>query len=420
MARTLVALGFLISSTLAVASPPDQHFYSKKGEFIIPGSSISSNADVGQAMHTYQVIFKPAGSKGSVPHASGETPASMACIYGLTPAVPGCPINGTTALPTGGWGAIALVDAYDNPNAENDLNVFSAQFGLPACTTANGCFSVVYSGGNHLTPPAYDEGWADEHVLDIEWAHAMAPNAKIILVETPSGSNDDLFAGVAYATQQVLAAGGGEVSNSWGSSEFAGENIYDTNFQNNGLIYFASSGDYSAPARYPSSSPYVISAGGTSITRDSNGNFVSESAWSQNPDVPIGSKSGSSGGPSLYESRPAFQNSIAKLVGGARGTPDISFDADPSSGVDVYSTVHGGWLVDGGTSVSSPALAGIINAAGLRANNTTTELMTIYGNSMKNYHSFWHDILMGNNGFPCMSGYDFVTGLGSPLGYSGK
>lgn len=346
-----------------------------------------------------------------------ETPASLACIYGLTKAVPGCPIQGTTAVPTGGWGAIAVVEAYHNPYAEHDLKKFSEEFNLPLCTKANGCFSEVHTG-NHI--PAYNQASADEHVLDIEWAHAMAPKAKIIMVEGQNGSFAEHIEAIQLASEQVAAAGGGLVSISWSISEFPQESTYDSYFQTRGIVYIASSGDYSAPARYPSTSPYVISAGGTSIVRDAQGNFQMETAWSTNPNSPTGEKSGGSGGPSLYELRPNFQNSVMRIVGKARGTPDISFNADPKTGVCVYSTAHDGWLKDGGTSVSAPALAGIINSANRRAKSTQEELNYIYTNAIKNYHSYWHDIVQGNNGFPALTGYDFTTGLGSPRGYQGK
>jgi len=395
----------------------DQTFSTSKGQYIIPDSSIDNPADAGIKMHTNIVLFKPNNlGKNGLPD-GGETPASLACIYGLTTPVAGCPIDGTTALPNTGWGTIAVVDAYDNPFQESDLNTYSTQFGLPACTTANGCFSVVYASGSK---PPYSASWADEHVLDIEMVHAMAPNAKIIMVEAASESLSDLMQAVDVAGQQVAAAGGGEESNSWGSAEFSGESAYDSHFQVPGVVYFASAGDYSAPARYPGSSPYIVSAGGSGIVRDSNGNFSYETAWNTNPDVPIGSKSGGTGGPSQYESRPTYQNIISKIVGTARGTPDIAFDSDPASGVDVYSTAHGGWLRDGGTSAASPALAGIINSANHRAQSTAVELTYIYNNYIKGYHSNWHDVVIGNNGFPAMAGYDFTTGLGTPLSYNGK
>src|SRR5262249_5804634 len=149
------------------------------------------------------VVYRPEFT-GTAP--AGETPQSIREVYKLTS--------------TGGSGAIAIVDAFDYPTAENDLAVFSSQFGLPACTTANGCFEKVYASG---TRPRKNCGWGQEAALDIEWAHAMAPGAKIILVEAASNSFANLFAAVDVATRLVQQAGGGEVSMSWGGSEFLTE-----------------------------------------------------------------------------------------------------------------------------------------------------------------------------------------------------
>jgi subtilase family serine protease len=371
-----------------------------------------------------------------IPPASCETPASIGCIYGLTPNVSGCPINGTSALPTGGWGAIAVVEALDNPDASSDLNTFSTFFGLPTAS-----LQIIYSPAAPSTSPlpagcqnllpttsvprSCNTGSGnpcDEHVLDLEWAHAMAPNAKLIMVEAPNDNIWDKMYAVCYAAQAVAAAGGGIVSMSWSTSEFPQELGYDRYFQSTpNVLFVGSSGDYSAPANYPSASPYVISAGGTHINRN-QGIYVSQSAWSMDPSAPPGSKNGGSGGPSLYEPRPAYQNSVMKIVGAMRGTPDIAFEADPNSGVCVYSTEHSpsGWFRDGGTSLSAPALSGIINAANHRASSTTDELTYIYNNALKNYHAYWYDITDGNNGYPALVGYDFTTGLGSPVGYNGK
>ncbi len=373
--------------------------------------------DLSRAAASHVVPTEPINYNQTHPPKTCETPASLSCVYGLTAQVPGCPIKGTTAVPTGGWGAIAVVEAYHYAHAEVDLQVFSQEFNLPSCTTGNGCFSVIHPGTN--TPPT-NSATDDEHALDIEWAHAMAPNAKIIMVEAQSESILHHMEAIQLASESVAAAGGGLVSISWSVAEFPGESFYDDYFLTPGVVYIASSGDYSAPARYPRTSPNVISAGGTSILRDAQGAFIGETGWNTNPNSPIGLKSGGSGGPSLYEPRPAFQNSVMKIVGGARGTPDISFDADPQTGVCVYSTSHPGWFKDGGTSVAAPALAGIINTANRRAMSSQEELSYIYNQAIKNYHSYWHDILSGNNGYPALAGYDFVTGLGSPLGYAGK
>lgn len=384
----------------------------KHGQIIVPNSSIARAKDKGVRAHTNYLIFSPYKKNAINGLPGGETPASLACVYGLTQSVPGCPISLTSALPQGGWGVIAIVDAYDNPNAENDLNIFSAQFGLPLCTTANGCFQKIYASG---TQPGYDPGWAIEEALDIEWAHAMAPHAKIFLVEADSATNEGLFLAEDRAGDLVTAAGGGIISNSWGESEYPEETTFDFHFQKPGIVYFASSGDSAAPANYPSSSPFVISSGGTSILR-TNGLFKTETAWSLN----LNRGDGSSGGPSLYESRPSYQNIVQKIVGTHRGTPDISFDANPETGVDIFSTDAGGWIIVGGTSVSAPSLAGIVNAANTRAASSQAELAAIYQGLLKNYHALWHDVLVGNNGYACLAGYDFVTGLGSVLGYGGK
>src|SRR6267378_3102274 len=310
---------------------------------LIPASTIERPEDVGLRAHTNHLIRfegKP-GGRGSP---SGETPASLRSVYKLPS--------------SGGSGVIAIVDAFDYPTAENDLNVFSAQFGLPACTTANGCFKKVFASGSQ---PSVNCGWSQEAALDIEWAHAMSPNAKIVLVEAASNSFVDLFSAVNVATNQVLANGGrGEVSMSWGGSEFSTEASNDSHFQHDGVVYFAASGDAGGANIYPSVSPFVVSAGGTSVNRDSGGN------------------------PSAFESKPTYQSGIAGTSATQRSAPDFSFDANPNTGVSVYDSTrcHGarGWLVFGGTSVSSPSLAGIVNNAGHFYVNSQAELSTIYAN----------------------------------------
>lgn len=363
---------------------------------LIPATSMEFPEDIGLRAHTNHLILfdtRP-GFVGTSP--SGETPASLRGVYNLPS--------------SGGSGVIAIVDAFDYPTAENDLNVFSTQFGLPPCTTANGCFTKVYASG---TKPRKNCGWAQEAALDIEWAHAMAPNAKIVLVEATSNSFANLFAAVDVATQQILTNGTrGEVSMSWGGSEFSSEASNDSHFQNNGVVYFAASGDTGGANIYPSVSPSVVSAGGTSVNRDSNGNFVSETGWS-----------GSGGGPSKYEPKPAYQSGVSGTSATQRSAPDFSFDADPNTGVSVYDSTScqglSGWLVFGGTSVSSPSLSGIVNLAGSFSVSSTTELTTIYANRTNT--SDFRDIVSGSAGsFSCAAGYDFVTGVGSDQGTSGK
>jgi kumamolisin len=255
-------------------------------------------------------------------------------------------------------------------------------------------------------------GWELEESLDIEWAHAMAPKAKIFLVEANSNSFEDLFSAVIVAANIVASNGGGEVSMSFGGGEFTQETLFDAIFTTPGVVYIAAAGD-GPGAIWPSTSPNVISAGGTTISRDAfTGQFLLENSWQDG-----------GGGPSQVEPRPTFQNGVARTVGPSRGTPDISFDANPYTGVWIYDTnpLQGqvaAWYVVGGTSVSSPSLAGIINSAGHFESSSDAELTLIYR------HGGFNDIVYGtcgiNIGDFAGQGWDFCTGLGSPNGYRGE
>jgi subtilase family serine protease len=315
----------------------------------------------------------------------GLSTATVKAVYGFP--------TGSTA---GAGQTIAIVDAYDDPNAEADLSVFSAQYGLPACTTANGCFTKVDQNGGTGYPRA-DSGWALEISLDVQWAHAIAPGAHILLVEAASNSFTNLLAAEDYAGRHA-----GYVSNSWGASEFNGESAYDGHFRQQGVSYFASSGDAGLPAEWPSSSPTVVSVGGTTLNF-SNGAFISETGWS-----------GSGGGCSLYEtatsSQAAFGTYPQVNCAGRRGTPDVSLVADPASGVSVYDSVRSkgqrGWYVVGGTSASSPMWAARSAITG-----KAVDASTVYGSTIN-----YRDITFGNNGAPALVGYDLVTGRGSWIG----
>jgi Predicted protease len=179
---------------------------------------------------------------------SGLSPGTIKSVYGFT-----------TSAAAGAGKTIAIVDAYDDPTAEADLGVFSSQYGLPACTTANGCFAKVNQTGG-TSYPRKDAGWALEISLDVQWAHAIAPGAKILLVEASSNSFANLLAAEDYAKTHAQY-----VSNSWGASEFSGESSYDSRFAQSGVSFFVSSGDAGLPAEYPSASPNVISVGGTTL-----------------------------------------------------------------------------------------------------------------------------------------------------------
>ncbi|MCL4506320.1 MAG: peptidase S8/S53 subtilisin kexin sedolisin [Chloroflexi bacterium] len=288
---------------------------------------------------------------------------------------------------------IAIVDAYDDPTAEKDLNVFSAQYGLPPCTTANGCFKKVNQTGGTKYPRA-NAGWALEISLDVQWAHAIAPGAKILLVEASSNSFANLLAAEDYA-----AAHANYVSNSWGGNEFSGESSYDSHFSHSNVSFFVSSGDSGLPAQYPSASPNVISVGGTTLTFNSDGTLASETGWSSG-----------GGGCSVYENADPSQSTGQVNCAGKRATPDVSLDADPASGVSVYDSTRyngqSGWWTVGGTSASSPMWAARSADSGVVVNAAY-----VYGGSIN-----YRDITVGNNGAPCLVGYDLCTGLGSWTG----
>jgi subtilase family serine protease len=299
--------------------------------------------------------------------------------------------------PTAGTGkTIAIVDAYNDPTAESDLGTFSSTFGLPPCTTGNGCFLKVNQNGNTRSLPATDAGWALEIALDVEWAHAIAPGAKILLVEARSSSLSNLFAAEDYAKAHAQY-----VSNSWGASEFSSEHSYDGHFSQSGVSFFASSGDGGSQI-WPSTSPNVISVGGTTLHLNlSNTDPGFETGWS-----------GSGGGCSAYETANAAQNTGSSVnCGGKRGTPDVSLDADPNSGVSVYDSTpysgSAGWWQVGGTSASSPMWAARSADAGVQVNSAY-----VYGSSIT-----YRDITSGSNNVgSCLAGYDLVTGRGSWTG----
>jgi len=300
------------------------------------------------------------------------------------------------------------------------LTVFSGQFSLPtepsgvATQASNQVFQVVYAAGkpnnNASADPTDPAAWNQEAALDVQWAHAMAPNAKIVLVEALSDSASDLFYAVSVAAGIPNVK---QISMSWAGSEFPGEtSSYDTNFNRAGPIFFNAIGDTGALTSYPSSSQYVVAMGGTSVTTDSNGVWTGETAWTDG-----------GGGNSAYVAKPAWQAAVsrANMTGSGRGTPDLAADADPNSGVAVYDstpyvTPSGtlvGWLVFGGTSVAAPCMAGIVNASGVAYTSTTSFLTTLYQNAPHTPIPF-RDITSGSNGFPALVGWDYATGLGAP------
>jgi N-acetylneuraminic acid mutarotase len=402
--------------TLSMASPASA---STAGQAkAAPAASAAKKPSVTKQTNTVPLCARPTKAKaqcfslrrvdvtahqGIQPHAtvSGFGPADLTSAYNI-------PANG------GAGQTVAIVDAFDDPNAEADLGVYRAQFGLPECTTANGCFRKVdQRGGTNYPPP--DAGWAGEISLDVDMVSAIAPAAHILLVESDDNFNDNLQA----AVDEAVALGAKYVSNSYGSSYTStpgsGEDPSevtdgDPHYNHPGVAVVASSGDDEFGVSYPAASQYVTSVGGTSLVRDTSSRGWSESVWNN-------SFGGPGSGCSVFEAKPAWQTDSGCSM---RTVADVSAVADPLTGVAVYDSFQlGGWNVFGGTSASSPIIASVFADSGTPVSGT-------YPSSYPYAHtSGLNDVTAGNNGscspsYLCTAGtgYDGPTGLGTPNGLS--
>jgi len=302
---------------------------------------------------------------------------------------------------------VAIVDAYDDPNAESDLAAYRRQYGLPACTTANGCFRKAdQTGGTDY--PAADSGWAGEISLDLDMVSAIAPGAHILLVEADSDYDTDLGA----AENEAVALGAKFVSNSWGGSEDSGTTSAEARYFNHpGVVITASSGDgaYGEGTSFPATSQYVTAVGGTSLSKASNARGWTETVWHTS------SAEGTGSGCSSYVAKPSWQTDSGCA---RRMEADVSAVADPDTGVAVYDTYDSaGWLVYGGTSASSPIIASVYALAGVPG-----------GDDYPARYPYQHtsslfDVTSGSNGacsaaYYCSAevGYDGPTGWGTPNG----
>src|SRR3954454_15163085 len=340
----------------------------------------------------------------------GQPRAAAAPTAGYGPA----DLRSAYALPsTGGTGqTVAIVDAYGDNTAEADMNAYRANYGLPACTTASGCFKKVNQTGVQGSYPANNQGWALETQLDLEMVSATCLGCKILLVEATNNQNASLYA----AEDTAARLGATEISNSYGGSEASSETADDAHFNHPGAAITVSSGDSGYGVEYPAASRYVTAVGGTTLSHASNSRGWTETAWS-----------GSGSGCSAYESKPAWQTDS----GCARRTvADVSAVADPNTGVAVYDSncnflsqllgqCFQGWGVVGGTSASAPIVAGVYGLAGNAASVN-------YGSFPYSHTSSLFDVTAGNNGtcspaYLCTSGagYDGPTGLGTPNGSAG-
>jgi hypothetical protein len=340
---------------------------------------------------------------GVVAHvAAGANPAVAVSGYG--PSDLDSAYNVPTTLGSGK--TVAIVDAYDDPNAASDLSTYRSNFGLPACTTANGCFKKVNQNGATSPLPSANAGWASEIMLDLEMVSAICPQCHILLVEASSPTTANLGTAVNTAVAQGAVA----VSNSYGGSESSSETSYDSSYYKHpGVAIVASSGDSGYTREYPAASPYVTAVGGTALSRTSNSRGWTESVWSTS------STEGAGSGCSAYEPKPSFQTDAGCV---RRTIADVSAVADPATGVAVYDSYgSGGWTVFGGTSVASPIIGAMYALANSPAPSAFPNSYP-YANT-----SALYDVTTGHTAtcspaYLCTGevGYDGPTGLGTPNG----
>ncbi|WP_307795312.1 ricin-type beta-trefoil lectin domain protein [Actinacidiphila acididurans] len=300
----------------------------------------------------------------------------------------------SAAASNGGGATVAVAELADDPNLESDLATYRSQYGLPACTTANGCFRKVNQSGQQGNYPPGDTGWGTEASLDIDMISAICPNCHILVVEA-----GDLNA----AQNTAVSLGAHFISNSWGTGDGSGNAGADGDFNHAGVVDVASSGDSGYGVSFPATSQYVIAAGGTSLRHDSSARGWSETAWS-----------GAGAGCSSWEAKPSWQKDTG--CGSHRTVADIAAVADPGTGVAVYDTYgQGGWFVVGGTSVSSPVIASMYALAGAPSAAAASVVYSHTGSL--------NDVTSGSDGscspsYLCTAGagYDGPTGLGTPNG----
>jgi subtilase family serine protease len=310
---------------------------------------------------------------GSVPY----TPSSLHTAYNL-------PTTASTNY------TVAIVDAYSDPNLESDLATYRSNFGLSACTTANGCLTIVnQSGGTSL--PGADSGWAGEESLDVDMVSAICQNCNILVVEANSASTADLGA----AVNEAVSLGAFAVSNSYGESEYSGEDSdCSAYFQHNNVAITASSGDGGLGVEMPAACPHVVGVGGTTLNSDG-----SETAWNTS------SSEGAGGGCSAYIPAPSWQDTSVTSCSN-KAVADVSAVADPATGVYVYDSYQSsGWQTVGGTSASSPIIASVFALAG-DASSTTDPASLIWAN----YSTGLNQVDGGT--------YEYQAGLGTPNGIS--
>ncbi|MEV0400162.1 S8 family serine peptidase [Actinoallomurus sp. NPDC050550] len=398
LAAIVLAVGFVASPAAARTADPGPRSHSAApvgGPAAIPAGKMLIRRACAPPTHRNQVAclvlirtdVKPSRGIQHLIAPAGFGPADLRSAYAL-------PSSG------GAGQTIAIIDTYDDPNAESDLAVYRSQYGLPPCTTANGCFRKVdENGGNSL--PAPDAGWAAEESLDLDMASAICPSCRILLVEAAQPYLSEL----GGAVNTAVRLGAKYVSNSYGGPETSDAPGFDSSyFDHPGVAITASSGDDGYRIEYPAASHFVTAVGGTSLSRASGARGWGERAWN-----------GSGSGCAAYIAKQSWQTD----GGCARRTvADVSAVADPATGVAVYDTYQsGGWQIYGGTSAAAPIIAGVYALAGpAPAQN--------YPASFPYQHpAALFDVASGSNGsctpaYLCTAGagYDGPTGLGTPNG----
>jgi subtilase family serine protease len=391
-----IALGLafgLVAASPATAAPSNVAIERSGNTF--HKAVCAHNQPAGRARCFAHVVTDSAGRIKVFPNGrpnfgfTGYTPADLQAAYKL-------PSNGGSSSYT-----VAIVDAYGYPNAEADLAVYRSTYGLPPCTTANGCFKKVNQSGVEGNYPATDVGWDQEQALDLDMVSAACPNCHIILVQ----GTDALVSNLAAAVDTAAALGADAISNSYGLTESTSLTAYDSHYNKPGKAVTVSTGDSGYGVQWPASSAYVTAVGGTSLSRASNARGWTESAWS-----------GAGSGCSAITAKPTWQTDT---LCSRRMVADVSAVADPNTGARVYgptSSTATGWMIIGGTSLSAPFIAGVYGVNGTATNS--------YGKDPYDHVANLFDVTTGNNGRSCGKtyfctagvGYDGPTGLGTPNG----
>ncbi|MEU9395029.1 S53 family peptidase [Streptomyces sp. NPDC048324] len=368
-----------------------------KGELACDSYRVTGGLTAFQKQQAARTGVTPKAADAATP--SGYGPTNLQSAYGLTSA----------AASNGAGETLAIVDAYNDPNAESDLATYRSYYGLPACTTANGCFKKVSQTGSTTSLPSSDSGWSEEISLDLDMASAVCPKCNILLVEATSAT----MANLGKAVNEAVSLGAKYVSNSYGGSESSSDTSYDSSYFNHpGVAITVSAGDGGYGAEYPAASRYVTSVGGTALKTSSTTRGWTETVWNTS------STEGTGSGCSSYDTKPSWQTD----TGCAKRTiADVSAVADPATGVSVYDSygVTAGWYTFGGTSASAPIIAAVYALAGTPSSSSYPASFpyTKAGTSALN------DVTSGSNGsctttYLCTAqpGYDGPTGWGTPEG----